>query len=144
MRKKFSYVERENQYKRQSTKIWNHCIKRFETVRQCISFCLKCKKKKKKIEIKNPEVSDTKNGKIIISSRCQLCSSKRWRFITEQGASRVFWQLGSRTPLGKILLLLLMFVPEMHLKQPGFINSASEPFIKQQNKTTKIQRNGTI
>lgn len=61
----------------------------------------------KKIEIKNPEVSDTKNGKIIISSRCQLCSSKRWRFITEQGASRLLWQLGFRTPLSKILLLLV-------------------------------------
>ena len=33
------------------------------------------------------------------------------------------------------------FIPGIHLKQPGFTNSACGPFTKKQRKNVKIQRN---
>ena len=42
--------------------------------------------------------------------------------------------------VNKFLLAGDKFMPEMHLKQPGFIYSASGPFTKQR-KNSKIYRN---
>ena len=41
-----------------------------------LSYCLKCRKN---MEITNPEVAKTKNGRIIIMllSKCSLCNSKK-------------------------------------------------------------------
>ena len=37
------------------------------------SYCLKCRKY---TENKNPQVSSTSNGKLMILSRCAICNSK--------------------------------------------------------------------
>ena len=42
------------------------------------SYCLKCKKYTKNI---NPQVSSTSNGKLMILSKCAICSSKKSRFM---------------------------------------------------------------
>lgn len=47
----------------------------------------------------------TKNGKIIFS-RCEGCGNKNSKFIKEQKASGFCSQLGIRTPLTKIALLV--------------------------------------
>ena len=42
------------------------------------SYCLKFKKYTKNI---NPQVSSTSNGRLMILSKCAICSSKKSKFI---------------------------------------------------------------
>ena len=66
------------------------------------SYCLKCKKYTKNI---NPQVSSTSNGKLMILSKCEICASKKSKFINKQEANRILSSLGIKTPLSKIPLL---------------------------------------
>ena len=47
------------------------------------SYCLKCKKNTENI---NPEVLSTRNGRVMILSKCAICSCKKSRFIKHQEA----------------------------------------------------------
>ena len=53
-------------------------------------YCLKCRKI---TESKNPEVVKTKNGRIILLSKCGVCDSKKSKFIKEQEASGLLSRL---------------------------------------------------
>ena len=66
------------------------------------SYCLKCKKPTENI---NPQVSSTSNGKIMISSKCAICSSKKSRFIKKQDAIGLLSKLGIKTPFSKLPVL---------------------------------------
>ena len=44
----------------------------------------------------------TKNGRVILSSKCAVCGNKKSRFIKEQEASGILSSVGIRTPLSKI------------------------------------------
>ena len=46
-----------------------------------LSYCLKCRKK---TESKNPNVFKTKNGRIMILSKCSTCNNKKLKFLKEQ------------------------------------------------------------
>ena len=46
-----------------------------------------CLKHRKNTESKNPRVVRTKNGRIILLSKCAVCDSKKLKLITEQEAS---------------------------------------------------------
>ena len=48
-----------------------------------LSYCLKCRKN---TESKNPKVLRTKNGRIMLLSKCALCNSKKLKFLKEQEA----------------------------------------------------------
>ena len=48
-----------------------------------LSYCLKCRKN---TESKNPKVLRTKNGRIMLLSKCVLCNSKKLKFLKEQEA----------------------------------------------------------
>ena len=81
-------------------------------------------------------------------SKCEICGSKKSRFIKNHEAKRLLSNLGLRTPLSKVpilgdilfwrykmnekvnnfLLAVDKFMSEMNLKQPGFTNSACGPF----------------
>ena len=67
-----------------------------------LSYGLKCIKN---TESKTPKVSMTKNGRIMLLSKCAVCDSKRSKFIKEQEASGLLSSLGIKTPLNKISLL---------------------------------------
>ena len=67
-----------------------------------LSYCLKCRKN---TESKNPKVGKTKNGRIILSSKCKVCDSKKWKFIKDQEASGLLSSLEIKTSLSKIPLL---------------------------------------
>ena len=67
-----------------------------------LSYCLKCKKNTESI---NPNVSKTTNGKAMILSTCDICGSKKSKFIKEQQAKGLLSNLGLRTPLNKIPVL---------------------------------------
>ena len=58
-------------------------------------YCLKCRKN---IGSKNPKVARTKNGRIMLLSKCAVCDSKKWKFIKEQEASGLLSSLGKKTP----------------------------------------------
>ena len=62
-------------------------------------YCLKCRKNK---ESRNPKVGKTKNGRIMLLSKCEVCSNKRSKFIKENNASGLLSSLGIETPLIKV------------------------------------------
>ena len=64
-----------------------------------LPYCLKCRKHR---ESKYPKFVRTKNGRIMILSRCEVCHSKKLKFIKEQEASGLLSSLGIKTPLNKI------------------------------------------
>ena len=66
------------------------------------SYCLKCRKDTENI---NPRVSKTSNNRIMVLSKCAICSSKKSRFIKNQKAKGLLINLGVRTPLSKIPIL---------------------------------------
>ena len=45
------------------------------------SYCLKCRKYTENI---NPKISKTSKNRIMVSSRCAICGSKKSRFINNQ------------------------------------------------------------
>ena len=61
--------------------------------------------KKKNTESKNPKVSKTKNGRVMLLSKFAVCNRKKPKFIKEQEASGLLSSLGIKTPLNKIPLL---------------------------------------
>ena len=70
-------------------------------------YCLKCRKN---TESKNTKVAKTKNGRIMLLSKCAVCDNKKLKFIKQRKASGLLSSLGIKTPLNKIPLLgLLLF-----------------------------------
>ena len=66
------------------------------------SYCLKCKRHTKNI---NLQVSSTSNGKMMILSKCAICGSRKSKFINKQEAKGLLSNLGIKTPLSKIPVL---------------------------------------
>ena len=66
------------------------------------SYCLKCKKNTENID---PKVSASRNGRIMILSKCVICGSKKSRFINNQKAKGLLSKLGIKTPLSKVPIL---------------------------------------
>ena len=57
---------------------------------------------KKNTESKNPKITRTENGRIMLLSKCAMCDSKKSKFIKEQEASGLLTSLGTRKLLNKI------------------------------------------
>ena len=66
------------------------------------SYCLKCIKN---IESKNPKVKKTKSGRVMLSSKCAVCDSKKSKFNKQQETSGLLSSLQIKTPLRKIILV---------------------------------------
>ena len=49
-----------------------------------LSYCLKCRKN---TENKHAKMIKTKNGRLMLSSKCAICGNKKSRFLKEQEAS---------------------------------------------------------
>ena len=124
-----------------------------------LSYCLNCRKN---TGSKSTKLVKTKNGRIMLLSKCAVCDSKKSRFVKEQEAWGLLSNVGIKTPLSKIPLVGLFcfmgvnkliprykmneivnkfllagdkFMPEMHLRQPGFPYSACAPFAKNRQNT---------
>ena len=67
-----------------------------------LSYCLKYRKN---IERKSEEVVKTKNGRMMLLSKCAVCDSKKSKYIKEQEASLLLSSLGIKIPLSKIPLI---------------------------------------
>ena len=70
------------------------------------TYCVKCRKN---IENLNSKIFKTKNGRLLMQSKCTDCEIKKSRFVKEQEAKALLSSLGIKTPLRKILLLNVLF-----------------------------------
>ena len=66
-----------------------------------LTYCLKCIKDTNKIDAK---MVKTKNGRVILSSKCTAYGSKKSRFMKQQEAKGLLSNLGIRTPSTKVPL----------------------------------------
>ena len=120
--------------------------------------CLKCKND---TSIIDPKMVKTKNNRLLIQSKCSVCGTKKSRFVKKQDAKGLLSNLGIKTRLSKIPLLNVLFevykmneiinkfllvgnkfMPEMHLRQPGFTYSVCGPFTKNKERIQKFMQSG--
>ena len=73
-----------------------------------LMYCLKCRKNTKS---KNRKFARTKNGRIMLSSKCEVCNSKKLKFIKEQETSESLSGLGERETLIKMILKITQLYP---------------------------------
>ena len=52
---------------------------------------------------------ETKNGRVMLSSKCAACGSKKSKFMKEQESEGLLSSVGVRTPLIKVPLLNVFF-----------------------------------
>ena len=87
--------------------------------------------------------------RLIMQSKCVQCGFKKSRFV------KLCYILGIKRPLCKIPLLNVLnkivnkflvvgdkFMPEMHLKQPGFTDSACGPLTKNKERIESFMQTG--
>ena len=68
-----------------------------------------CVKYKKNTDNLNSKIIKTKNGRLIMQSKCTECGIKRSRFVKEQEAKGLLSNLRIKIPLSKIPLLNVLF-----------------------------------
>ena len=67
---------------------------------------MKCRKNTENL---NSKIFKTKNGRLIMQSKCPVCGIKKSRFVKEQEAKGLLSNLGIKTLLSKIPLLNVLF-----------------------------------
>ena len=67
-----------------------------------------CVESRKNTETLNSKIFKTKNGKLIMQSKCADCGIETSRFVKEQEAKGLLSNLGIKTPLSKIPSLSLL------------------------------------
>ena len=70
------------------------------------TYCVKCNKDTDNID---PKVVKTKNGRLLMQSKCTICRIKKPRFMKQQEPKGLFTILGIKAPLSKIPLLNVLF-----------------------------------
>ena len=70
------------------------------------TYCVKCRKNTENL---NSKIFKTKNGSLIMQSKCTECGIKTSEFVKEQGTKGLLSNLGIKTPLSKIPLLNILF-----------------------------------
>ena len=60
---------------------------------------------RKNTDSKNPKVARTKNGRLMLLSKCAVCDSKKSELIKEQEAGGLLSSIGIKTPSSKIPLV---------------------------------------
>ena len=63
------------------------------------TYCVKCSKNTENL---NSMIFKTKNGRLIMQSKCPVCGTKKSRFVKEQEAKGLLSNLGIKTPLSQI------------------------------------------
>ena len=70
------------------------------------TYRLKCRKDTENIDTK---IVRKKNNRLVMQSKCSPCGIKMSRFVKEQEAKGLLSDLGIKTPVSKVLLLILFF-----------------------------------
>ena len=71
-----------------------------------LTCCVKCREKTENL---NSKIFKTKNGRVIMQSKCPVCGIKKSRFVKRQEAKGLLSNLGIKTSLSKIPLLNVLF-----------------------------------
>ena len=71
-----------------------------------LTYGLKCKRNTKNIDAK---MKKTKNDRLMLLSKCAVCSSKKSKLMKEQEENGLLSNLGIKTPLSKVPLLNVLF-----------------------------------
>ena len=67
---------------------------------------MKCRKNTENLVSK---ISKTKDGRLIMQSKCPVCEIKKSKFVKEQKAKDLLSNLGIKIPLSQIPLLNVLF-----------------------------------
>ena len=67
-----------------------------------LNYCVKCRENTKYL---NSKIFGTKNNRLIMQSKCDVCGIKKSRSVKEQEAKGLLSNLGIKTSLNKIPLL---------------------------------------
>ena len=70
------------------------------------TYCIKCRKDTENID---PKIVRIKNNRLVMQSKCSVCTIKKSRFLKQQEAKGLLSDLGIKTPLSKIPLLNILF-----------------------------------
>ena len=70
------------------------------------TYYVKCRKNTENL---NSKIFKSKNGRLIMQSKCPVCEIRNSRLMTEQDAKGLLTNLGIKTPLSKIPLLNVLF-----------------------------------
>ena len=70
------------------------------------TYCIKCRKNTENL---NSKIFKTKNGRLLMQSKCPVCRTKKSEFVKEQEAKGILSNLGIKTPSSKIPLLNVLF-----------------------------------
>ena len=70
------------------------------------TYCVKCRKNTKNL---NSKIFKTKNGRLIMKSKCADCGIKKSRFVKEQEGKGLLGNLGNKTLLSKFPVLNILF-----------------------------------
>ena len=68
-----------------------------------------CVKYRKDTENLNSKIFKTKNGRLLMQSKCTDCGIKKYRFVKEQEAKDLLSSLRIKKPLSKYPLLNVLF-----------------------------------
>ena len=71
-----------------------------------LTYCVKCRERTENLDSK---IFETKNGRIIMQSKCAACGIKKSRSVKKQESKELLSNLGIKTPLSKIPLLNVLF-----------------------------------
>ena len=74
--------------------------------RSMLTYCVKYRKNTENL---NSKIFKTKNGRLIMQSKCPVCGIKKSRFVKEQEAKGLLSNLRIKTLLSKIPLLNVLF-----------------------------------
>ena len=70
------------------------------------TYCVKCRKNTENL---NSKIFKTKNGRLIMQSKCADCRTKKSRFVKQKEAKGLLSNLGIKTPLSETPLLNVLF-----------------------------------
>ena len=70
------------------------------------TYCVKCRKNTENL---NSKIFRTKNGRLLMQSKCTDYGIKKSRFVKEQETKGLLSNLVVKTPLSKMLLLNVLF-----------------------------------
>ena len=103
------------------------------------TYCVSCKKYTTN---ENSSVRKTKQNRLMLLSNCAVCGKNKSTFIKNQELSNDYFKMNKI--INNFLLTGDKFMPELHLKQPGFTYSACGPSTKHCKRIKKIKETGYL
>ena len=84
----------------------NSMLLQTDVIKNMKTYCVECRKNTENLD---STIFKTKNGRLVMQSKCPECGSKKSRFVKEQEAKGLLSSLGIKTTLRQIPLLNFLF-----------------------------------